>query len=415
MAKRMDSAASAPPTSSEPHPPSSLVALSFDDTRVAFAHHSDAQMRKAYLLFSSFNLPWLVQVGSALTAWLLRLGVPGARWLVKKTVFAHFCGGESIENCAAAMKSLGRFGVKSILDYSAEGEKSEAGFEATTRETIASLEWGATHPDVAFGVFKLTGVARFGLLEKLGANEPLTDAEQAEWSRVRERVERICQRTHQLGARTLIDAEESWIQDVVDRLADEMMARFNRERAVIYNTYQMYRTASLGNLRAAFGRAEAGGYFLGAKLVRGAYMEKERKRARDLGYPDPIQPSKAATDADYDAAMRFCVEHLDRIALCAGTHNDASCLLLTQELARRGIARDDPRVYFSQLYGMSDHISFNLARAGYNVAKYLPYGPVRSVMPYLIRRAQENSAIAGQGGREFRMLQAELRRRKHAH
>ena len=408
----MNSPAPAAPPSPRDVASDPKLGLSFDDTTVAFANKTDAQMRKAYLLFSMFDRAWLVQSGSALANWALQARLPGAGLVVRQTVFEHFCGGTSIEGCERAVESLGGYGVKSILDYSVEGEKSEAGFDATMKQTIASLEFGARHPNIAFGVFKMTGLARFGLLEKLSANEKLGPGEEAEWERARERVKRICQRTHELGARVLIDAEESWIQDVIDALTDEMMALHNRERAVVYNTYQLYRTASLGNLRGALERAKAGGYLLGAKLVRGAYMEKERRRAKERGYPDPIQPDKAQTDADYDRAMLLCLDHLDRVALCAGTHNEASCMLLAKELLQRGVARNDPRIYFSQLYGMSDNISFNLARAGFNVAKYLPYGPVRSVMPYLIRRAQENSAIAGQGGRELRLIASELQRRK---
>jgi proline dehydrogenase len=399
------------PTSPE-HPAGPPPAVSFDNTAIAFATKSDGQMRKAHLLFSSLSQPWLVRAGIPLSAWLLRIGMPGVRLVVRHTVFEQFCGGESIQECDAAVEALGQHGVQSILDYSVEGEKSEEGFEATARETLATIEWAASHPHIPFSVFKVTGLARFGLLEKLGAGEALSADEQAEWGRVRERVLRICQRAHERGVRIFLDGEETWIQDVIDGLGEEMMARFNRERPLVYNTYQMYRKASLGNLRAALERANAQGYFLGAKLVRGAYMEKERLRAKERGYPDPIQSDKAATDADYDRALLFCMEHLDRMALCAGTHNEASCQLLLQELARRGIAPNDPRVFFSQLYGMSDNISFNLAKAGYNVAKYLPYGPVRAVLPYLIRRAQENSAIAGQGGREVRFIRDELRRRK---
>ncbi|WP_199242965.1 proline dehydrogenase family protein [Vitiosangium sp. GDMCC 1.1324] len=389
-----------------------MPSVSFENTAIAFATKSDAQMRKAHLLFSSLSQPWLVRAGIPLSAWLVRLGLPGVRLVVKHTVFEQFCGGESIQECEAAVEALGRFGVQSILDYSVEGEKSEEGFEATARETLATIDWAATHPHIPFSVFKVTGLARFGLLEKLGAHEPLTADEQAEWERVRERVLRICQRAHERGVRIFLDGEETWIQDVIDGLGEEMMARFNRERPLVYNTYQMYRILSLGNLRAALERAKSQGYFLGAKLVRGAYMEKERARAKELGYADPIQPDKATTDADYDRALLFCLEHLDRMAVCAGTHNESSCQLLVRELASRGIAPNDPRVFFSQLYGMSDNISFNLAKAGYNVAKYLPYGPVRAVLPYLIRRAQENSAIAGQGGREVRFIRSELQRRK---
>jgi proline dehydrogenase len=397
---------------SAPAGSTALAALSFEDTRVAFANKTTAQMQKARLLFASFDLPWLVRTGSAVAVFLLKLGAPGVGWLVRRTVFEQFCGGVSIPDCERAVEALGRFGVDSILDYSVEGEQSERGFDQTMEETLATLDWGKAHPHAAFGVFKVSGLARFELLEKLSAGVPLSAGEEAEWARARARVERICERAHALGERLFIDAEESWPQPAIDRLAEEMMARYNRERAIVYNTYQLYRRASLGNLEAALERAAAGGHFLGAKLVRGAYMEKERKRARERGYADPIQPDKAATDADYDRAVRFCLDHLERIEFCAGTHNEASCLALTEEIARRGLGRDDPRIWFSQLYGMSDNISFNLARAGFNVAKYMPYGPVRAVMPYLIRRAEENSAIAGQGGRELRLIQRELSRRK---
>ncbi|AKJ04291.1 L-proline dehydrogenase [Archangium gephyra] len=402
------------PSSSPGHPVEPPALTSFDNTAIAFATKSDWQMRKAHLLFSSLTYPWLVRAGIPMAAWLVRLGLPGVRLTVKHTVFEQFCGGESIQECEAAVEALGSVGVQSILDYSVEGEKSEDSFDATTRETIATIEWAASHPHIPFSVFKVTGLARFGLLEKLGAGEALSADEQAEWSRVRERVLRICERAHALGVRIFLDGEETWIQDVIDGLGEEMMVRFNRERALVYNTYQMYRTASLDNLRAALERAKTQGYFLGAKLVRGAYMEKERLRAKERCYADPIQPDKAATDAAYDSALRLSLEHLERMGLCAGTHNEESCLLLMRELAQRGIAPNDPRVFFSQLYGMSDNISFNLARAGYNVAKYLPYGPVRAVLPYLIRRAQENSAIAGQGGREVRLIRGELQRRKQA-
>jgi proline dehydrogenase len=411
----MDSAPPVPPLPEAPSTPSSaIVALSFDDTKIAFAHQSAAEIRKAHLLFSTLNYPWLMRMGSALAAFALQARLPGARLLVKHTVFDHFCGGETLAECEGVVETLGRFGVQSILDYSAEGAKTEEGFDETERQTLATIEWGARHPSTHFGVFKVTGLARFGLLEKVHAGAKLTPDEEAEWQRVRRRVERICQKSAELGARTYVDAEETWIQDAVDGLAEEMMARFNRERAVVSNTYQLYRTDSLANLKAAHARAKASGYRLGAKLVRGAYMEKERERAEALGVASPIHPDKAATDRAYDEAVLYCLDHLDSISLFAGTHNEASCLKLTQELARRGIPRDDRRVLLSQLYGMSDNITFNLARAGYNVAKYVPYGPVSSVMPYLMRRAQENSAIAGQGSRELRLIQTERRRRKAA-
>jgi len=397
-------------------PPStgSVPSLSFEETASAFSTRSDMQLRKAFLLFGALSWSWLARLGIPLTSALLRARIPGVELAIRHTIFEQFCGGESIEQCQPTVESMGQHGVQSILDYSVEGEKTEAGFEATTNETLATIDWAAAHPHIPFSVFKVTGLARFGLLEKLNASASLDASEKAEWERVRERVLRICQRAHDRGVRIFLDGEETWIQDVIDGLAEEMAGRFNRERAIVYNTYQLYRTASLANLRAAIARGKAAGYFIGAKLVRGAYMEKERRRAAEHGYADPIQPSKAATDADFDAALLVCLDHLDVLSLCAGTHNEASCMLLVRELAKRGIAPNDDRVFFSQLYGMSDNISFNLAKAGYNVAKYLPYGPVRAVLPYLIRRAQENSAIAGQGGRELGMIRRELQRRRQS-
>jgi proline dehydrogenase len=386
--------------------------LTFEDTRVAFAGKTDLELRRAQLLFASIGSRWVVQSGSTVAAALLRMRVPGMAAVIRSTIFAQFCGGESLAGCEGVVAYLGRGGVKAILDYSVEGEKSEAGFDATLGEILSTLEWAHSRPLVAFGVFKVTGLGRHGLLEKRSRGAVLSPDEEAEWSRARGRVEQICERAHALGVRVLLDAEESWIQGAIDALADEMMARFNRERAIVYNTYQLYRRDALATLDAAWQRASAAGFLLGAKLVRGAYLEKERRRAAELGYPDPTQPDKASTDADYDRAIAFCVEHLDRVALCAGTHNESSSMLLVQEMERRGVAPDDARVFFSQLLGMSDNISFNLARAGYNVAKYVPYGPVRSVLPYLVRRAQENTAIAGQGSRELRLIEREQQRRR---
>jgi proline dehydrogenase len=375
---------------------------------------SDAQLRKAYLLFAALERPLLSRLGIPVTTALLRWRVPGARLAVRHTVFAQFCGGESIRECQGVVEALGAHGVQSILDYSAEGEHTEEGFEAAMRETLATIECAASRRHIPFSVFKVTGIARFALLEKLDARQPLTAEEQAEWERVRARVLTLCGRAHALGVRIFVDAEESWIQDTVDALAEEMMARFNRERPIVHNTYQFYRHASLANLEAALARAEAGGYFFGAKLVRGAYMEKERRRAGEKGYRDPIQPDKASTDRDYDAGVSRCLAALERASFCAGTHNEESCARLMREMAARGVAPSDARVWFSQLYGMSDNLSFNLAAGGYNVAKYLPYGPVRAVLPYLVRRAQENSAIAGQGGREAGLIRRELARRRQA-
>jgi len=388
--------------------------LSFEDTSIAFAHKSNQELRKMYWLFSIMNRRWMVKTGTGFVKWAFKFRVPIVRWAVKNTVFAHFCGGQSIEDSQQTINTLDKFNIGTILDYSVEGEKNEASFEHTTQETILTIEKASQQPEkLPFCVFKMTGVASLDLMAKIQAGESLTNTEQQAWERARERVNQICQKAFEHQVRLFIDGEETWIQDTIDALTYEMMRKYNQEAPIVYNTYQMYRTASLGNLKVAFEEAEQANYWLGAKLVRGAYMEKERDRAEEKGYADPIQPNKAASDQDFDDGLRFCMENRHRIALCAGTHNEQSSLLLTQLIEQYQLPKNDPNIYFSQLFGMSDHISFNLAKAGYNVAKYVPYGPVASVMPYLIRRADENTSVAGQSSREFMLIKKEKKRRRN--
>ena len=387
--------------------------LRFDDTEIAFRSKSDADLRRSHLLFRAFGHPWLVKLGT----WLLRLSLAlhlPVRGLVKRTVFRQFCGGETLAECQPTIAALWRYRIGTILDVADEGHHGEADFDATAAEIERTIDLAAGNPAIPFCVFKMSGVARVGLLEKVDAGTPLDDGERAEWARVRGRVERVCARAHAKGVRIFIDAEESWIQDAIDTLATEMMAAFNRTSAIVFNTIQLYRRGRLDFLRESHRRAASSGYLLGLKLVRGAYMEKERARAAARGEEPCILPDKAATDAQYDAALAFAVQHLDRIALVAGTHNEPSTLLLAGLMDKARLRRDDPRVHFSQLLGMSDHISYNLAAAGYNVAKYVPYGPVRSVVPYLTRRAEENTSIQGQAGRELTLVRAERRRRRAA-
>ncbi len=385
--------------------------VSFDDTSVAFAGKSDTRLRKMYWLFAAMNQGALVDVGTALIKLSLRLHLP-VQGLIKYTIFEQFCGGETIAACEPVIRELHRYNVGTILDYSVEGEKNEAGFEATTREIIATIEKAAGNPAIPFSVFKVTGVAHSELLTKVQAGTKLSTQEQEAFIRATKRVDSICRKAHEHKVRVFIDGEETWMQETIDNLAYQMMQQYNRTEAIVWNTYQLYRRDSLGNLKQAYHRAEQERYYLGAKLVRGAYMEKERKTAEEKGLPDPIQPDKASTDKDFDDALRFCLNHIDRIHFCAGTHNEQSSLLLTQLMERHGLVANDPRVWFAQLYGMSDTISYNLAKAGYNVAKYVPYGPVKAVMPYLFRRAEENTSIAGQSSREFRLIEKEIQRRR---
>jgi proline dehydrogenase len=387
--------------------------VSFSNTEIAFRSKSDGELLKAYYLFRLISSPALVKTGKVLVNLALRLRIP-IGWAIRGNVFRQFCGGENIAQCARATAVLDKFRIGTILDYSVEGKESEADLDHTCQEIQRTLETAGGNAHIPFCVFKVTGISRFALLEKVNAGESLSAGEASEWGRVRQRVDALCSMAHRTGTPLFIDAEDSWIQHAIDGLAEEMMDKYNRQGCVVYTTVQMYRHDRLAYLRRLHAKAKAGGYSIGVKLVRGAYMEKERKRAAELGYRDPIQPDKQSSDRDFDLAVAFCVDHLENIAICCGSHNEESSLKLAKLMESRGLARNDKRVYFAQLYGMSDHISFNLADAGYNVAKYVPYGPIREVMPYLIRRAQENTSVKGQTGRELSLITAERKRRKES-
>ncbi|MGI4733983.1 MAG: proline dehydrogenase family protein [Janthinobacterium lividum] len=397
-------------TTAVPAPP--VAPISFEDTRIAFEAKPDGELRKMYALFAAMNNGSLVKTGSGLMKSALRLGLPGTKFLIKNSIFKQFCGGETIRECQPVIAELGRYHIGTILDYSVEGTGNDQSFDRTRDEILATIALAATTPNIPFSVFKVTGLLATALLEKTQAGTPLTEAEQAAFERGRQRLDALCASAHQHGVRLFVDAEESWFQHTIDDLAEAMMHRYNQERAIVWNTYQLYRHDRLEALQAAHDRAEQAGYYLGVKLVRGAYMEKEARTAQQRGYQNPINPTKQATDDLYNESLRYCVQHIDRISLCAGTHNEASSLLLTQLMQDAGLPPQDERVWFAQLYGMSDNLSYNLAHAGYHTAKYVPYGPVEAVMPYLLRRADENTAIAGQSSREFLLIQRELRRRQ---
>lgn len=385
--------------------------LSFENTEVAFRHSSNADLQRTYWLFRVINSNFLVQIGPPLTNLALKIGLP-VQGLIKKTIFRQFCGGETIRECETTIKTLATGGVGTILDYSVEGEDDERVFDATRDEILRTIRRAAKDPSIPITVFKVTGVGRFALLQKMDERLPLTDAETEEWQRLADRVIAICEKAYSSGIPVMIDAEETWIQDTIDLLALNMMRRFNVERPIIYNTYQLYRADKLQLLKIDGETAKTEQFILGAKLVRGAYMEKERDRAGELGYPSPIQPDKAATDRDFNAALAYCADNINTIAFVAGTHNEDSCRYLTELMKEKQIDPKHKHVYFAQLLGMSDNLSFNLADAGYNVAKYVPYGPIKAVMPYLFRRAQENTAISGQMSRELSLIVKEMKRRK---
>ncbi len=384
----------------------------FDDTEVAFSYKSDAELKKANLIFSIVNNPTTSSIATSLAKLSLALKLP-VKGLIRSTVFKHFCGGETIDQSEKTVDTLFKFSVGTILDYSAEGEKNEAGFEKTDQEIINTIAKAKGNPAIPFSVFKTTGLAAFELLEKVHTREKLSPEEAGAWERVRQRVDRICKKGFECIVPVLIDAEDSWIQNPIDELAYEMMAKYNKERAIVFNTYQMYRADMLGNLKNALQEATKQNYFLGAKLVRGAYMEKEAARASKLGYPNPIHASKEATDDAFNEGLAFCMENRNRVSLVCGSHNQYSNQYLASLLEKYGLKHGDPHVWFAQLMGMSDNISFNLAKAGYNVVKYVPYGPVELVMPYLLRRAAENTSVAGQSSRELSLIRKELRRRRN--
>ncbi|MCV9385312.1 proline dehydrogenase family protein [Reichenbachiella ulvae] len=383
----------------------------FDDTEIAFGDKSNFDLKRMYFLFATMNNPFIAKVGIWLTQFALRIHIP-IKFMIKKTIFAQFCGGESLRDSMSTVTKLGDSNIHTILDYSVEGESKERVFDQNCEEIIKSLKMAKESDKIPTGVMKLTGFVAFDLLVQKQEGKPFNTKQTQRWEAFEARVEKICSFAVECNKYLFIDAEETWIQEPIDEIVNHMMEKYNRDRVYIFNTYQMYRTASLGNLKAIHKMAQQGGFKVGAKLVRGAYMEKERERAEEKGYPDPIHPSKEATDKAYDDALIYCMENLGEIYVCAGTHNENSSQLLAKLMDDHGVKKDDPRVFFAQLYGMSDNISYTLAHANYNVAKYVPYGPVKKVLPYLMRRAEENTSISGQSSREFRLVKNEMRRRK---
>lgn len=385
--------------------------VSFDNTEIAFADRTDGELNRAYLLFRLVGSPGLVKLGKVLLRIALALRLP-VKGIIQATVFKHFCGGEHITDCESTVERLHASNIYSMLDYSVEGKETAADFEHATTETIATIRMAHRDLRVPFSVFKPTGLIPHGILAELNAGKQLSSEEELIWKLAKERVHTICLTGKQNRVPIFIDAEETWFQNTIDTLVEEMMEEFNREEPTVYHTLQLYRKDRLQYLKELHGRARGKGYKLGVKLVRGAYMEKERERAKEQGYPSPIHQTKAAVDRDYDEALAYCVEHCEDIHLFAGTHNEKSSLKLVELMGQKGLKPNDGRIFFSQLIGMSDNISFNLAMHGYNVVKYVPYGPILEVMPYLIRRAEENTSIAGQTGRELSLIIKEKKRRR---
>lgn len=396
----------------DPTLPYPAPSIDFSNTEIAFAHLNDSELRRARWLFQLMNSPYLVRLGTPLMLWAAQKRLSGLEGIIRKTIFNQFVGGTTLLDCAQNIERLAQHGVLTILDYGAEGKETETDFNRTMNENIRAIDFAARSPHIPVVSVKITGLARFGLLERIQHARSLTRDELNEYRNVLKRIDAICYHAAQKGISVFVDAEESWIQDTIDHLVWLMMKRYNRQRVVVYNTFQMYRTDRLQFLTESYDRSQREGFLLGAKLVRGAYMEKERQRAAQMGYPDPINPNKETVDDHYNTALRFCLDHIEHIAVCNASHNAHSALLQVERMAQKGIPPQHPHALFSQLFGMSDNLTFNLARAGYRVAKYVPYGQVFEVIPYLIRRAQENTSVTGDMGRELALIEKEYRRRK---
>ncbi len=382
----------------------------FENTKTAFALKSDTELDRAYFLFKMIQNEPLVRIGTAITNFALKAHMP-VEHLIRASVFDHFCGGINEDDCLPVIEKMHLKHVHTTLDYSVEGKEDETQFDLTVDKILQNINFAQEKQSIPFAVFKPTGFGRIDLYEKVSNHIELTKEEEEEWSKVVKRFDTVCKVAHDKNVSLLIDAEESWMQDAADELIEEMMEKYNQKKAIVFNTLQMYRWDRMDYLKALYKRAQKKNYFIGMKVVRGAYMEKERERAKEIGYKSPICDDKQATDENYNTAIEFMIDH-EKLALFAGTHNEESSYQLMELAKQKNILKNDNRLWFGQLYGMSDHISYNLADAGYNVAKYLPYGPVRDVMPYLIRRAEENTSVTGQTSRELKLLKTERKRRK---
>ncbi|HKK59191.1 MAG TPA: proline dehydrogenase family protein [Salinivirga sp.] len=385
--------------------------MDFNNTKIAFQDKNNADLNRALLLFRTIEKPWMVKTGKIMLEVALKTRLP-IGWATKPTIYRHFVGGETLEKCQPVVDTMAKSNVKSILDYSVEGKSTEQGIENAFQETLRSIENAGKNENIPFAVFKPTAMVDTAVLKKISFKQKITDDEQLQYKAFADRIDRLSSAAADNNIRLLIDAEDYWFQDAIDEVVHEMMEKYNKHKVIVFNTLQMYRTDRLEYLKNLIARARERKFYSGVKFVRGAYMEKERARAKEEGYPSPINPDKGTTDKMYDDALRVSMENIDILHVFNGTHNEQSNILLTELIKDQGLSKDDDRIYFSQLYGMSDHISYNLANDGYNVAKYIPYGPVRHVAPYLIRRAEENTSVAGQTGRELSLILKEKQRRK---
>ncbi|MBE9518488.1 MAG: proline dehydrogenase family protein [Bacteroidetes bacterium] len=386
--------------------------FNFEDTKTAFRIKSDRDLRRAYILFKLISYPILVKIGNPVIRVCSALRIP-IGWIVKPTAFKHFVGGETLEDCQPAVEKIKTANVYSILDYSVEGKESDKAISAALEETLRAVKNAGKNPEIPFAVFKPTAFGKHHALEVLSGKSTPDAETKEEGEKFRNRIDTLCKTAFENDIPIMIDAEDTYIQNFIDQVVMEMMQLYNKEKCIVFNTYQMYRHDRIAILEADIKKAREEKFFLGAKFVRGAYMERERLRAEKMGYEDPIQPDKESTDKDYNLALKISMDNLDIVSIFNGTHNEYSSKYLADLMIEQGVDPDDKRIWFSQLYGMSEHISYNLSDAGFNVAKYVPYGPVRFVLPYLMRRVEENSSVKGQTGRELSLIKKERQRRKN--
>lgn len=386
-------------------------AIDFNNSEISFKNKKNKELREAYLLFKVMNNPLMVKIGKHLTNFAFTLHLP-IKWIIRNTIYKYFVGGSTIEDCAKTVEKLSKSNIGTILDYAAEGEEKEEFFDNTFQEVMKTIDFAHKHNSVPFSVFKITGIGRFDLFVKISANEELREEEEKEFERVEKRVKQIFEKGHKLNIPILVDAEHTWIQPMLDSMVMKYMAIYNKEKAIVQNTYQMYRHDSSERLKMHHKMALEGNYKFGLKIVRGAYMELERRRAQEKNYPSPIQEDKAATDRDFNNMIKYLIENINTIDFMVATHNEESTALLTKLIHQHKLPKNHPSIYFSQLYGMSDNITNNLAQEGYNAVKYVPYGEVKTMMPYLFRRAEENSSVKGQTSRELNLILGEIKRRK---
>jgi len=383
----------------------------FENTETAFKLKTDSELERAYFLFKMISNQPLVRIGTAATNFALKANLP-VEGLIRATVFDHFCGGVNEDDCLPVIDKLYTMGVSTGLDYSVEGKETEEQFDNALAKVLKIVKFADEKAAMPLAIFKPTGFGRFYLFQKKSEGKPFSLEEQAEWDRIVNRFDAVCSLCKERDVFVLIDGEESWMQDAADELVEQMMITYNTEKVIVYNTLQTYRWDRLLYLKSLYERAKANNIKVGIKIVRGAYMEKERERAEDKGYPSPICESKKVTDENFNTCMNYMLENLDLFSIFIGTHNEKSCYTALDFMRKNHIDSNHSSIWFGQLFGMSDHISFNLADKGYNVAKYMPFGPVKDVMPYLIRRAEENTSVSGQTSRELDLLKKERKRRK---